>query len=328
MSSIARLRPDDVIRHLKPDPGSDLISVILPMWNARVWIDSCLKGILAQTHSNLEVFCVDDCSEDDSYGRVVDQFGADRRLCTIRLRRRVGSYQIKNWVIATLVRGRYVAIQDADDLSTPTRLAVQLRWMREHGFGVCGTWVHQLSEDGTRPTYGTQSTLRWRGQLHNLVMYPSVRAIRPAEDYPSRFGERRFALAMHGSQVFELAVLREFGGFDGRTMIVADTDLNWRLLRFMDIGNVPSTLYSRRIHAASLTRRPDTGYGSPARESQRAYYDTKHEEIRRHLIAGNLSDARALCTEDLYHGGVEVDTVRAGFDFERSRPAASGSRPR
>jgi len=313
MASVDRLRPEDVVCRLAPDPASDLVSVIIPMWNARGWIDLCVKGILAQTHINLEVFCVDDCSDDGSYEWVVEQFGADRRLCAVRLRRRVGSYQIKNWATATMVRGGFVAMQDADDFSHPARLAVQVRWMREHGFRVCGTWAHQFSHDGTQPVYGTQPAMRRGSQLHNLVPYPPVRIVPPRDDYRGLFGERRFSLAKHGSQIFECAVLREFGGFDGRTAIVADTDLNWRMLRFMDMGNVPRALYSRRLHAASLTQRPDTGYDSPARRTQRARYEEIHEEISRCLAAGDVQRGRALCTQDLYHGDVEVEDARASW---------------
>jgi glycosyltransferase involved in cell wall biosynthesis len=318
-----------VVRRLKPMPGPDLVSVIVPMWNAGAWIDPCLKGILSQTHANLEVFCVDDCSDDDSYERVVSQFGADGRLCAVRLRRRVGSYQVKNWAIATMTRGRFIAMQDADDLSHPTRIAVQVRWMQEHGFRVSGTWVHQFSQDGTPLIYGTQPPLPRHGRFHNLVRYPTVSAVRGPDDYRSLFGDRRFSLAKHGSQVFESAVLREFGGFDGRTAISADLDVNLRLLRFMDLGNVPRVLYSRRIHAASLTRRPDTGYDSPARRAQRARYDEDHAEIARCLAAGDDQRGRALCVQDLFCGDVEVEEVHTGFDFEQSpqapaEPASSG----
>ena len=165
--------------------------------------------------------------------------------------------------------------------------------------------------------------MQFDGQLHNLVMYPPVRAVRTPDDYRSLFGGNRFSLAKHGSQVFEYAVLREFGGFDGRTAIVADTDLNLRLLRFMDMGNVPSVLYSRRIHAASLTRRPDTGYDSPARRTRRARYDKMHHDIARCLAAGDNHRVRALCTQDLYYGDVEVEDAHASFNFERL-PARAG----
>jgi len=103
---VSRLSPSDVIRPLAPTLNDDLVSVIIPMRNAGKWIELCLKGILGQTHANLEIFCIDDCSSDDSYERVVRRFGADGRLGVVRLKRRVGPYQIKNWALATMVLRR------------------------------------------------------------------------------------------------------------------------------------------------------------------------------------------------------------------------------
>jgi glycosyltransferase involved in cell wall biosynthesis len=314
IASLARLAPSDVVRRRAPHQDADLVTMIIPMRNARAWIELCLKSVLAQTHANLEVFCVDDCSTDDSYARVVQQFGADRRLCMVRLQRRVGPYQIKNWVISRMARGRFVAMQDADDVSHPARIARQVRWMRRSGSAVSGTYIHQFSLDGTGMIRGTTPVARGDGELHNLVLYPPVAAIRAGEDFGVRFGERRFALAKHGSQMYTRDALRAFGGFDGRTSIVADTDLNWRMLRFVDIGNLPEVLYSRRIHRESLTRRPDTAYGSSARQAQRAAYDLLQREVARRLGAGDTHGARALCTQDLFHGDVAVAEISSGFD--------------
>ena len=326
LDSLARLKPSDVIRRHPPRPGPDLISVVIPMRNAREWIDLCLKSTLGQTHDNLEVFCVDDASTDDSYQRAVDEFGTDGRLRIIRLKRRVGPYQIKNWAIASLARGHFVAMQDADDVSHPMRFAFQLRWMREHRFQVSGTYAHQFSTDGSQLVWGTRPAIRVRGQLHNRVLYPTIRAIRTPEVFRKLFG--RIPLAKHGSQIYESSVLREFGGFDGRTLISGDTDLNWRLLRFLDLGNVPRVLYSRRIHSASLTRHPETGRGTPMREAQLARYEELQRRVAQHIAAGNAQAVRSLCTQDFFHGDVEVEEVHAGgVAFERwGPPEARGRR--
>src|SRR5262249_58506866 len=111
----------------------------------------CLKGLLAQTHSDLEIFCVDDGSSDDTYERVVEQFGADRRICAIKLRRNVGPYQIKNWVIGSLARGTWIALQDADDVSHPLRLATQRGWTGANG--------DRLSRTGARPVFPPDMSL-------------------------------------------------------------------------------------------------------------------------------------------------------------------------
>ena len=43
-----------------------LVSVIIPAWNGRVYLESCLSALLAQTYSPLEVIVVDNASSDGS----------------------------------------------------------------------------------------------------------------------------------------------------------------------------------------------------------------------------------------------------------------------
>ncbi len=313
LDALRRLQPSDLCSRHFPVRGRDLVSVIIPMRNARRWIDLCLKGLLAQTHRNIEVFCVDDHSEDDSYGRVVDRFGRDRRLAAFRLERRVGPYQIKNWIITQLARGQLVALQDADDVSHPTRLAEQAAWMRRYRLRVCGTCIHQFFPRGMRPRRGSRILVTRGRYRHSLAVYPPVPMVRGPANFEGRFGDRSLVLAKHGSQVFEREVLLEFGGFDGHSILGADTDLNWRLLRYMDVGNVPKVLYSRRFHRDSLTRHPATGQRSRVRRDYLAARERLQAQIVQALARGDQRLARELATADLWYGDLAVAEYHSGF---------------
>ena len=105
----------------------------------------------------------------------------------------------------------------------------------------------------------------------------------------------------------------EFGGFDGRTRFGADTDLNWRLLRFQPMLNLSDVLYSRRHHPQSLTRHPDTGFDSPARQAYVRRRNEEHETIRRTFEADDRATARALCTRDCYAGDVAVEAAHLNW---------------
>src|SRR5262245_43338618 len=69
--ALSALEPRDVVARRPPAADGTLVTLVLPMFNAREWIDLCLTGVLAQAHANLEVLCVDDASTDDTYERVV-----------------------------------------------------------------------------------------------------------------------------------------------------------------------------------------------------------------------------------------------------------------
>ena len=44
------------------------VSVIIPVYNAEVYLRECLDSVINQTLSDIEIVCVDDSSTDSSYG--------------------------------------------------------------------------------------------------------------------------------------------------------------------------------------------------------------------------------------------------------------------
>jgi cellulose synthase/poly-beta-1,6-N-acetylglucosamine synthase-like glycosyltransferase len=56
--------------HAADDTAAGRVSVVIPVWNGRRWIDGCLGSIDRQTLPAHEVIAVDNGSEDDSVAYV------------------------------------------------------------------------------------------------------------------------------------------------------------------------------------------------------------------------------------------------------------------
>ena len=60
-----------------------LVSIIVPIYNVEKYLDQCIKSLVKQTYSNLEIILVDDGSEDAS-STICDKFAdQDKRIKVI-----------------------------------------------------------------------------------------------------------------------------------------------------------------------------------------------------------------------------------------------------
>lgn len=100
-----------------------LVSVIMPVYNAMPYLPVAVRSIFAQTVQDWELLLVDDGSTDDSmaWARRIH----DPRVRVMSMARRGGCSPAINHGV-TMARGKYIARMDADDLSLPRRLEVQI----------------------------------------------------------------------------------------------------------------------------------------------------------------------------------------------------------
>lgn len=99
---------------------NDLISVIIPVYNVKEYLKSCVKGIEAQTYKSFEIILVDDGSSDGSE-KLCDELGKAYSNITVVHQKNSGASAARNNGIAH-AEGRYIVFCDSDDFIDSTML--------------------------------------------------------------------------------------------------------------------------------------------------------------------------------------------------------------
>lgn len=91
----------------------ELISIIVPVYNAKNFLHMCVDSIIKQTYENLEILLVDDGSTDGSAAICDDLAEKDSRIKVFH-QENVGISGARN-VGISMAKGEYIAFVDSDD---------------------------------------------------------------------------------------------------------------------------------------------------------------------------------------------------------------------
>ena len=121
-----------------------LVSVIIPLYNSRSTIERAVQSVLRQTYPNIEVWVVDDGSDDDGLS-LIEQLRDERIHCQ-RLPHRNANVARNYGILHS--KGEYVAMLDADDEWTEKHLESSLAVLRREGAdGVYGSLILRGTTD-------------------------------------------------------------------------------------------------------------------------------------------------------------------------------------
>ena len=122
--------------------NQDLVSVIMPTFNAGRFLSSSIESILAQTYTNLELIISDDGSTDPTTISTLKHYAAiDPRVKVKFLEKNNGPGSARNEGIER-AQGRYIAFCDSDDRWFPDKLEKQLALMLARDCAlVCSSYI-------------------------------------------------------------------------------------------------------------------------------------------------------------------------------------------
>ena len=147
---------DDLLRQ---DAGSRVAVETLPF---------ALRGLLAQTWTNLEVIVVDDMSPDDTVAVAEAIAARDPRVTVLRQPRNQGSYAARNAGLRA-ASGDYITTHDADDWVHPQKIELQVRHFLERPSAVTcsSSWIRCGADMRFRGLYRP-----WGGLIARLAKKP------------------------------------------------------------------------------------------------------------------------------------------------------------
>ena len=208
------------------------VSVLLPVHNAVRYLPTALESVSRQTGVDFEVVVVDDGSSDGSF-EVAEQ----HQDCPVRVYRLPYNLGVTKALRFGLDRCdcKYVARQDADDVSFSDRLRSQVAFLEANPrVAAVGTRVWILDEAGVPVRHGAR--LRWLPRAQMLV------------------GRNPF---VHGSVTFRRDLAERVGGYLPCFEAAQDLSLWLRMGRLGRLAVMAFTLYGLRAHPdrISVSRR-------------------------------------------------------------------------
>ena len=166
---------DDFINEEKQFINQELVSVLMPVFNAEKSIVLISKSILNQTYKNFEFIIINDGSTDSTIDKL--RCLKDDRIKIFSYKKNKGIVHALNYGL-TKCQGAYIARADADDFSLSTRLEKQVNFLDVNpSYGACGTFQkiifrnsHSINTTAIKDAQIRTSLLFGTTMLHSTMM--------------------------------------------------------------------------------------------------------------------------------------------------------------
>ncbi len=216
---------------------NQLVSVIIPIYNAERYLEQCVESVLHQTYQNLEILLIDDGSTDRS-GNICNALAKkDSRICVYH-KLNGGSASARNYALQK-ASGSYVAFIDSDDYIMPDMIETLVSGLESHDADIAACNYDMVYENGKQ-------------RLHPVI-FQSDMQLSPQEAIRCLLLEKSYRCypwnKLYRKELFRNITFPEGVTFD-------DIMTSYQLFRgAQNVYYVHKSLYSYRLHADSITQR-------------------------------------------------------------------------
>ncbi len=149
----------------------NLISIIVPVYNASRFLDETIKTVREQTIDNWELIFVDDCSTDNSDEIIKQYMKIDKKIKYFKQDQNGGPALARNRGIDE-AKGNFLCFLDADDMWDKDKLEKQLNFMLEKEVAFSYTSYEFATFDGipTGKKVKAKEVLTYKEVLKNNII--------------------------------------------------------------------------------------------------------------------------------------------------------------
>lgn len=207
------------------------VSIVMPVYNRRKYLPEAIESILSQSFKDFEFLIINDGSTDGTI-EILSRY-RDPRIRIIDNEVNIGLTRSLNKGLK-VSRGKYIARQDADDISDASRIEKQVRAFEEdHSLGLVGSFF-KIIDERDRP-------------LRTVIV--------PMKDIDIRGAILDHNLFCHGSTMFRKEAVQRVGGYREFFKYAQDYDLWLRISEHYRVGNIGEVLYGWRKDKDSISDR-------------------------------------------------------------------------
>jgi len=213
------------------------VSVVMSVYNGAETLSATVESVLKQSEVDFEFIVINDGSTDFS-GRILDRYAADDE------RMRVFHQPNRGLTKAlihgcSLARGRFIARQDAGDLSLPHRLSREQAILDKDASVVFVSCWTQFAGPALEPLYVSRGTGRWSA-VDTLIDLSAPKCV---VDGPTS----------HPVVMFRRDAYERAGGYRAEFRFGQDWDLWYRLASLGKFRMIEDVLYIARVNPVSIS---------------------------------------------------------------------------
>ena len=217
-----------------------LVSVIIPVYNAQDYLNTCLTSIHRQTYHHLEIIVIDDGSTDASLSILEKWKEKDARIL-LRTRQNKGPFETRKEAVA-IAKGDYICFVDSDD------------WIEEEMIEELVKVAQEQKADMVKASY-------WLEGKRSIAISPAFEKLPKIEkqDFQKKLYPILLTSSKANSIMMQLVKRECFHGLEQKKCdFFIGEDLYTNLLIFQHANAIvwlPKNLYHYRENEKSITKK-------------------------------------------------------------------------